>query len=102
MYCNRCGKQIPDDSAFCSKCRAPQGGSTATGTEEIAEVEIEQMGWGSAHFRLHVMAVGSQGEYLVFSSQKFKAKPGPLSYYFDQGSASCIKLLARLSLPSTR
>jgi zinc-ribbon domain len=85
MYCRKCGKQIPDDSAFCPKCGASQGGSSPSGTEEIAEVEIEQMGVASAHFRLHAVAVGPQGEYLVISSEKFKAKPGPLSYYIDDG-----------------
>ena len=25
MYCNRCGKPIPDGSTFCNACGAPQG-----------------------------------------------------------------------------
>jgi zinc-ribbon domain len=38
VYCKACGKQIPDDSAFCSKCGSPQGqGNTrsASGDEHV-------------------------------------------------------------------
>jgi hypothetical protein len=29
VYCQACGKQIPDDSAFCNKCGTRQGATTA-------------------------------------------------------------------------
>ena len=50
---------------------------------EYCEVEIEQK--GMADFVLHALAVGSQGEYVVFSSRKFKAMPGFTTYYVKDG-----------------
>ena len=31
MYCNKCGSQLPDDSAFCSKCGSKLGAATGAG-----------------------------------------------------------------------
>lgn len=34
MYCKACGKQIPDDSAFCNRCGAPQGAGASGAADE--------------------------------------------------------------------
>ena len=35
MFCEKCGTQLPDDAAFCTKC----GASTAKGAKTAEKVE---------------------------------------------------------------
>ena len=43
MYCSKCGKQIPDDSVFCSGCGAKVGGGAAAEPEPSLPTTKE--GW---------------------------------------------------------
>ena len=36
MFCKKCGKEIPDDSAFCPKCGADTTGANTTGASNTA------------------------------------------------------------------
>ena len=36
MFCKKCGREIPDDSAFCPKCGANTTGANTTGASNTA------------------------------------------------------------------
>lgn len=36
MFCQNCGKQIPENVKFCNHCGATQGGNAAQGSPNIS------------------------------------------------------------------
>ena len=69
MYCKACGKQIPDDSAFCNKCGASQrAGLAAPSSEtrwETCEIDYETVNRPKLRkweYRFVVNGIGPKGK----------------------------------------
>lgn len=91
MYCKACGKQIPDDSAFCNKCGASQkqidadrgGGSPRWEYCEIEEDIVKGGVFGTPTRIFWAKAIGPKGPYNAGESDAFKAKTS--SNYYGVG-----------------
>lgn len=81
MYCHKCGKQIADDSAFCSKCGAAQqtksGSAPANPVWEYCEImyymEGTTFGFGRPTWYFWADATGPGGGYNAGKSVEFKS-----------------------------
>jgi hypothetical protein len=107
MYCKACGKQIPDDSSFCSKCGASQGASTTVAAEptwETCEIYFyktrETSWWGGEDYRFWAEAIGPKGTYNAGHSDEIKkmyAGPGSTDKKdrakYDQALAGLVRKL---------
>lgn len=68
MFCENCGKKIPDDAAFCTHCGAKQVG-TSPSTQSVASVPAPQPTRASAPKQQTQASGGvdliSMGQYLI-------------------------------------
>ncbi len=48
MFCRKCGKEIPDDSEFCNKCRTP------TGVQPVASENSKLWDYNDAGAAIHI------------------------------------------------
>ena len=42
MFCQNCGKQIPENVKFCNHCGAIQGGNAAQGSPNTSQTNTQQ------------------------------------------------------------
>jgi hypothetical protein len=81
MYCKACGKQIPDDSAFCMRCGTPQGASverveSAPRWEEceLKVVMVKNSFFGPSTLSFHVVGTGPKGQFSQTLPHPFTTK----------------------------
>jgi hypothetical protein len=77
MYCKVCGKQMPNDSAFCNHCGAAQGSASHEAREEVQwenctiDVEHLKVGWWSKNpveSQYVARAMGPSGPFVAGKS----------------------------------
>ena len=72
MYCNRCGKPIPDGSVFCNSCGAKQIQPTSTHAASNQQTAYRQQPMQQTQPQAFAMQQPTQQEYKM-----------PKSYYID-------------------
>lgn len=82
MYCNFCGKEIPDGSAFCEYCKSPA--NSANTSSETYKLTL---------FREHqTIVINSPIKVIIDNSTIFFLNPGDLSF----SRRALIALISRL------
>jgi hypothetical protein len=93
MYCKKCGKQIPDNSAFCPKCGASQGGDNVLASPETRWETCEiyacchhKEGFllPTSFVQFFASGLGPKGKYTVAESR-------PFAYNSRIGGGDCSK-----------
>lgn len=72
MFCQKCGTQLPDDSAFCTSCGAPQG---AGGTASVRKAPSKKT-VGAIISVIAVLIVSAFAFFVLSSANKLSGKYG--------------------------
>jgi TM2 domain-containing membrane protein YozV len=68
MFCRKCGTQLDEASAFCSRCGAAVGPFVAKAREDVSpksRLATSLLAWFLGHFGVHRFYVGKIGTALV-------------------------------------
>jgi hypothetical protein len=91
MYCNACGTQIPDDSAFCNRCGVDQQLGAGSGTDppwEICEIKLlteTENRWGEKTYGFCAEAIGAKGVCTAAKTPRVSAFKGNYTWYDSHG-----------------
>jgi hypothetical protein len=87
IYCMKCGKELPDDAAFCAKCGHPQSAASvaprAASRPQVELCEIKAVKTTAFMlircWQFQAAVIGPRGVYIAAKSEKFS--PTTYNYY---------------------